>query len=120
MSADQRNALEDYVWCAGMLRFNTNRRQREEKVKVTTIPGTMVTSQPSECSAWCTDHSSSKDQCTCTPNLCSTVSSCSKSTLATPTTTIQTSQLPNLLIQSGKSTIVGTPKTLYPIFKPRK
>jgi len=37
MSTDQGNALEDYVWCAGMLRFNSDRRQREEKVKVTTI-----------------------------------------------------------------------------------
>ena len=38
---DQSNALEDYVWCAGMLRFNSNRREREEKVKVktTSIPG---------------------------------------------------------------------------------
>ena len=95
MSSDQGNALEDYVWCAGMLRFNSNSRE-------------------------CTDQSSSKDQCTCTSNLCSTVSSCSNNTFATPTNTIQTSQLSNLLNQSSKSTIVSTPKTLYPIFKPKK
>jgi len=122
MSSDQGNALEDYVWCAGMLRFNSNSREREEKLKLksTNIPGTIVSSRPSECSAWCTNHSSSKDQCACTSNLCSTVSSCSNNTFATPTNTIQTSQLSNLLNQSSKSAIVSTPKTLYPIFKPKK
>ena len=50
MSTDQGNALEDYVWCAGMLRFNSNRREREEKVKVkTTSPGQSLTGIHEHC-----------------------------------------------------------------------